>query len=121
MMHDIDKGRIEHVQFLEQQLQHAQRMVQDMNRENKWVPKVGINMAGVEVQVTLEYHGVRKTVAFPTEVARGMRAEDLTSQITQAFLQDLVFDGLRNAFKEPVSQLHHQLSQSAHITKSTLA
>lgn len=117
---DFDKHRVEHVQHLEQRLQVALRMIADIQSNERWVPKVGVQMAGTVINVTLEYHGKRKTVQIPTELVRLTRIEDLTSQITQSFLNDLVFDGLRTAFEQPVAQVIHQINASANISESTL-
>lgn len=117
---DFDKTRVDYVQYLEQRLQAANRQIADIQSNVRWIPKVGVQMDGPNVNITLEYHDKRKTVQVSAEVMRATRPEDLTSQITTAFLNDLVFDGLRTVFEQPVSQVLHQVNASAHISKSTL-
>ena len=119
-MHDFEKGRIEYVQRMEVQVQSLTRLVESLQADAKWTPKIGVNMQGVNVNFTLEYCGKRKTIQVPTEFVSQATESDIVTGLVNAFLSDLVADNLRSAFEPSVAQLKHRVHSSANMTTSSL-
>ena len=121
-MHDFEKNRIEHVQNMEMQVKSLQNLVNELQANAKWTPQIGLYMEDGKMFVAMEYHGRRKTITVPLEEVRSYRVEDLTTAVTQAFLGDLVFDGLRNVFTEPVAAIKAKVDAQPEVSSmSTLS
>jgi len=102
-MLDHEKNRAEYVVHLEQQVQHLQRQLNEIQADARWIPVVNTAMQGDTARITLAFGGKRVTATVDLSTLHETTVTDLTSAVLDSFADNLVKQQLREVVEPAVS------------------
>ena len=117
-MHDIEKGRVEHVAHLEQQMIHLKRQLDEAKPlADKWTPVIGSENTGTDLRVTLAFGGKRATVSVPLASLLQSDTTTVTSAVIDSMIKNIVFDSLVPMVQPVVQEAQRNAALTANAGK----
>lgn len=106
-MNDFEKNRAEYVTHLEIQVQALQKQLADIKSEERWIPKVGVELDPVTHtgRVTLSFGGKNQTAVVSFETLGSHRVTDIATSVMELGFQEMVNDRLRTVIEPEVQRL----------------
>jgi hypothetical protein len=118
-MQDIEKQRAEYVTKLELLVQNLQKQLNELQAEDRWIPKFGASLEGPreEARLTLSFGGKNQTAVFSFDFLAGQSVTDATTNIIEAGFKDMIYDRFREVVAPEVERLKKSVDSIASAGK----
>lgn len=116
MTEDFEKNRAEYVVRLEQQLQHANKIITELKADAKWTPKVASEVSGANVRITLAFGGKTMTASIPTTSLELSTPEQVTSAVIETLFAQHIADKFRPVITPEIARVTQNVRANAKKT-----
>jgi len=104
---DFEKNRAEYVTHLEVQVQALQKQLAAIQAEERWVPKVGVELDPVTQngRVTLAFGGKHQTAVVSFANLSSHSVTDITTSVLELGFQEMINSRIRTVIEPEVLRL----------------
>ena len=106
-MQDFEKNRAEYVTHLELQVRALQKQLNDIQAEERWVPKVGAELdpSTKTGRITLSFGGKNQTAVVSFENLASYSTIDLTTSVLELGFQEMINISIRMVIEPEIERI----------------